>query len=90
MGSVFTEMDHNFINPLTARLGPDAFGFMTSDNGWASPQAWASYPTAELVVNEYMTWAAYLMFARDRISGDDLVRTESRTIRFMEQQRGFS
>lgn len=86
--SIFTEMDHNYVNPITAGLGRSAFAFMTQANGWASAEAWSDYTSAELVVNEYMTFAAFLAYAQDRISGDDLVRTETATRRMMER-RGF-
>lgn len=86
--AIFTEMDHNYVNPATARLAPSAFGFMTEANGWATPQAWLDYGTAELIVNEYMTFSAFLAYAQDRLAGEDLARTETDTRRLMEP-RGF-
>lgn len=87
--TIFTEMDHNYVNPATARLAPAAYGFMTEANGWATPEAWSNYGTAELIVNEYMTFSAFLAYAQDRLSGDDLSRTETETRRLMER-RGFT
>ncbi|MEQ7154523.1 hypothetical protein [Brevundimonas aurifodinae] len=86
--AIFTEMDHNYVNPATARLGPSAFGFMTEANGWATPEAWSNYGTAELIINEYMTFSAFLAYAQDRLAGEDLARTETETRRLMER-RGF-
>jgi hypothetical protein len=89
VASIFTEMDHNFVNPATSRLHASDYDYFTLANGWASPQGWSNYDTPELVLNEYMTWATYLFYARDRLNGDDLHKTEDVTVRFMEQQRGF-
>jgi hypothetical protein len=89
VASVFTEVNHNYVNPVTSSLSTTDYSYFTSTQGWATPQAWDDYGTPELVLNEYMTWAAYLFYARDRISGDILSKIEARTIKFMEQQRGF-
>lgn len=89
VGSIFTEMDHNYVNPATSRLLAEDYDYFTLARGWASPQAWSDYNSPELVLNEYMTWATYLFYARDYLGGDDLRRTEDRTVRFMEKNRGF-
>lgn len=88
--SIFTEVDHHFVNPVTSRLPSRDYSFMTDRNGWASSEAWAGYDTPELVANEYMTWATYLFYARERLSGDDLKTIESKTTEMMETRRGFS
>ena len=86
--SVFTEMDHNYVNGVTSRLGPDAYGFMTEANGWATTSAWSDYGSAELVANEYMTFAAYLIYAQERLDAATFVRIADATRRMM-QGRGF-
>lgn len=86
--SIFTEMDHNYVNPATSRLDPSTFAFMTATNGWATAEAWSAYGSCELVVNEHMTFAAFLAYAKDRITGEGLARTETVTRRMMER-RGF-
>lgn len=86
--SIFTEMDHNYVNPATYRLDSSVFAFMTAANGWATAEAWSDYGSCEATVNEYMTFAAFLAYAEDRITGEDLARIETATLRMMER-RGF-
>lgn len=86
--AVFTEVDHSYVNPATARLGSEAVAFMTVANGWATGPAWESYSTPELVMNEYMTFAVFLAYAKARLSAPDYDRIDQNT-RAMMARRGF-
>jgi hypothetical protein len=86
---IFTEMDHNYVNPATTRLGAAAHDFMTADAGWATAAAWSDYDGTELVANEYMTFAVFVAYAHDRSSGEDLRRIDAAT-RDLMQRRGFA
>lgn len=73
---IFTEMDHNYVNPATKRLRARAYGFMTVEKGWATERGWEDYGSPELVVNEYMTFAAFVAYAQGRLNEDSLARLE--------------
>lgn len=86
--AVFTEVDHNYVNPATARLPPVAYDFMTTANGWTTEAGWNNYPSQELVLNEYMTWAVFLGYAQRRMQASEFERIKQNTRAIMER-RGF-
>jgi hypothetical protein len=40
-------------------------------------------------LNEYMTWAVFLLYAAERLSADDFVRLKEQTVSIMKKGRGF-
>jgi hypothetical protein len=86
--SVFTEVDHNYVNSATKRLSSVSYDFINAENGWATSYAWADYPSPELVLNEYMTWAIFIPYAKDRLSESDFGQIDQDT-RNMMRRRGF-
>jgi len=87
--SVFTEIDHAYVNPVAATMEADiAFAFEQTAR-WATTQAAKNYPTAELQFNEYMTWAAFLLYAAERLTEEDFILLKERTVSIMVDGRGF-
>jgi hypothetical protein len=86
---VFTEVDHAYVNPATAKLTDGIAVAFAKTQIWASPVAAANYPTAELQFNEYMTWAAFLLYASDRLARDEFITLKAEVIKTMVGGRGF-
>ncbi len=87
--TVFTEIDHNYVNPTTARFSRrvgDTFGDFTK---WSHPENKDSYPAPEMTFNEYMTWAVFLLYARDTYDPQTFASVKSRIVNQMVQQRNF-
>lgn len=89
VASVFTEVDHIYVNPVTATYAGTIEAGFAKSKGWATDQAWSDYASAELVFNEYMTWAAFLEYARSRMSPADYQILSMKIVQFMEKDRGF-
>ena len=87
--SVFTEVDHAYVNPVTETMDADVAAAFEKTAHWATPQAAANYPTAELQFNEYMTWAAFLLYAADRLTADEFIHLKEETVSMMVKGRGF-
>lgn len=89
IGTVFTEVDHNYINPATSVRRAAVDNMIVRRDDWGTSTVWENYETAELVFNEYMTWATFLEYAFDRMATADFGVFRGRIVRFMETRRGF-
>lgn len=83
---LFTEIDHNYVNPATDAYGEGVEAAFGDVDFWNTGQG---YRSAQLTFNEYMTWAVYLVWARGSYDGELFRTVESSTIDFMEDRRGF-
>lgn len=63
--SVFTEIDHNYINPITADFASHVNEAFANLSRWSDADNIGSYPRPEHIFNEYMTWAVFLLYAHD-------------------------
>jgi len=86
---VFTEIDHNYVNPVSdAHVG--AIQAALADLAhWATDDARAAYHNSYAVFNEYMTFGVFLLYARDRLPADDFGALRTSVVRNMERGRGF-
>lgn len=87
--SVFTEVDHAYVNPVSETMKAEVAAAFGETARWATAQAAANYPTAELQFNEYMTWAVFLLYAAERLDVDDFNRLKEQTVAVMVRGRGF-
>jgi hypothetical protein len=86
--SVFTEIDHNYVNPVTDNaeyldridLAMRDFRKWNTQRGYGNPAQ---------TFNEYMTWATYTLFAKDYYDADVFAEANAYTVDQMEGQRGF-
>jgi hypothetical protein len=84
---LFTEIDHNYINPLTNRdknLRKVVRAFSELDK-WNTKKG---YRRPVLTFNEYMTWAVFLLYAHDMYSEEDYEKIQQFTVETMNW-RGF-
>jgi len=86
---VFTEVDHAYVNPSTAKLTDEIAVAFANTPFWASSEAATNYPTAELQFNEYMTWAVFLLYASDNLAPDEFITLKEEVFRTMVAGRGF-
>lgn len=62
-GVVFTEIDHNYVNPTTAKYREKVNEIFGNRDVWARSNGdTENYPTPEGVFNEYMTHAVYCLY----------------------------
>ena len=88
--SVFTELDHSYVNPATSRILDQVEPAFQDLTIWTRPGSSAAiYSTAELQFNEYMTWTVYLMYAFDQLPQESFQLLREEFVSFMVEQRGF-
>jgi hypothetical protein len=87
--TVFTEIDHNYVNPTTAKFATRVSQVFADLGKWSHPENADSYPRAEFVFNEYMTWAVFLLYARDHYDGKTFEAVQQRVVNQMVQGRKF-
>ena len=83
--SVFTEIDHNYVNPVTDRYLESIDEAMPRLQDWHTGRG---YPTAALKFNEYYTWAVFFSWAREFYPEEDFQHIARLTLERMDQ-RGF-
>lgn len=88
---VFTEIDHNYVNPLSSVYG----NFNRINNIFSNRKLWAvgegasMYKTPYEVFNEYMTFALFTLYANDYYSKEDVEKFMPLMEPMMENTRGF-
>lgn len=88
--SVFTEIDHNYVNPITARFAQRVKEAFADLGKWSDSKNADSYPNPEFVFNEYMTWAVFLLYAQDTYSRETFEAVKKRVVDQMVNGRKFS
>jgi len=64
-GIVFTEIDHNYVNP-TSRMNIDAIKDLLKDKDfWASKDAQKNYSSEYAIFNEYMTHSIFCLYSQE-------------------------
>lgn len=84
---VFTEIDHNYVDAVTAAFQPQV-GRVFSD--WRAWNTGEGYASPALTFNEYMTWAVFTLYAADTYAVDTFRDVNRRTERQMVRSRGFT
>lgn len=63
-GVVFTEIDHNYVNPATNKYASMIDSIFSNRDIWAKGgNNW--YPSGHAIFNEYMTWAVFCLYVHD-------------------------
>ena len=87
---VFTEIDHNYVNPATDKYRNELYNSMTDLDKWRRKnQANELYSNAYKIFNEYMTWAVYDLYIFDCYSQSIFKNMQNTTGSYMEDNRGF-
>jgi hypothetical protein len=69
-GVVFTEIDHNYVNPVSARYGKKFDTIFSPAKNWVAPGQSANwYSSPQAVFNEYMTHAVFCLWVKEYFDG---------------------
>jgi hypothetical protein len=85
---LFTEVDHAFVNPTTDRYRAEINTAFANRAKWTTDNS-SFYDSPTAVFNEYMTWAAFLVFVEERLSAADFDTVRQLTVQLMEGSRRF-
>jgi len=86
---VFTELDHQFVNPESDRYAEQIEPIFRQRDIWTGEKQSRGYRSALSVFNEYMTWAVYVVYIDDHFDEPVATAHTAAVITFMEGQRGF-
>ena len=87
---VFTEIDHNYVNPETDKYINEINAIFSDREKWTAGKESTGYNTPYTIFNEYMTWSVYLLYCYDQYSPEDFEVINERIINYMINRRGFS
>jgi hypothetical protein len=85
---VFTEIDHNFVNPATDQYRDQVTSAFGTRSEWTTDGS-SFYQSPIAVFNEYMTWAVFLLYIESRVNSEDFTQVVSLTTAAMESSRRF-
>ncbi|MCO7355892.1 DUF4932 domain-containing protein [Riemerella anatipestifer] len=86
---VFTEIDHNYVNPVSDRhLEKIKYSFSNLEK-WAMSDVLTTYNSAYKVFNEYMTFAVYSLYILDNYKEDEFKEYLPMLEKKMVEQRKF-
>jgi hypothetical protein len=86
---VFTEIDHNYVNPVTDQYLARINKILSDVKKW-NKQSSSGYPIPFLTFNEYMTWAVFILYAYDNYSGEDFETLRQMVVKQMTDSRKFA
>lgn len=89
---VFTEIDHNFVNPVSERFRKRINKAFSNRKTWVDEfdgSGTQAYKTPDAVFNEYMTFAVFSLYCLDNFSEDDAVLFISKMEKQMTERRHF-
>jgi hypothetical protein len=87
---VFTEIDHNYVNPISDKLSNEIENSFNNRFYWVlNDPALNGYPSPYTVFNEYMTWSLYSLYCIDTFSKEDYDKCIGKVENIMVKKRGF-
>ncbi len=91
-GVVFTEIDHNYNNPVSAKLSKEIEKAMPDTVKWSNGVEAKSgfYKSALKIFDEYTTHSLYLLYIYDNFSAKDYELIRDRKANQMINSRGFA
>ncbi|HEY5465026.1 MAG TPA: DUF4932 domain-containing protein [Hanamia sp.] len=87
---LFTEIDHNYVNPVSSNYVPQIDSIFDNQPKCANGDKSGIYPSPFKIFNEYMTWAVFTLYCYDNYPEIDLEEYMKKTEEFMEEKRGFN
>lgn len=88
--TIFTEIDHNYVNPVSDRYAKEIKAALPNLSSWAAPQALEYYGNEYMVFNEYVTWAVFSLYAREKFEKQDFDELNEYLEDMMANRRGFT
>jgi hypothetical protein len=86
---VFTEIDHNYVNPISDEYASQIEPIFSDRTRWAGGGPADDYNTPLSVFNEYMTWAVFSLYFIDHFSAEDFKTINEFVEKQMVERRGF-
>lgn len=87
---VFTEIDHNYVNPISDKYLAEINSAFNDRELWTvKGPSTNGYSSPYLVFNEYMTWAVFTLYAYDHFSPEDFKVINAQVEERMVNYRGF-
>jgi hypothetical protein len=86
---VFTEIDHNYVNPQSDIFLNEINDVFADRDKWTDGKESSGYNSPYTVFNEYMTWSVYLLYCYDEYSTEDFKVINDRIVNYMINRRGF-
>ncbi len=88
-GIVFTEIDHNYVNP-TSKENIKAIKELVSDKDkWATKEVQQNYSSEYAIFNEYMTHSIFCLYVNENYGGEIKMNIIDKRIKLMNR-RGFN
>ncbi len=86
---VFTEIDHNYVNPVSDKYIDGIDKAMSNRSLWADGPHTSGYDSPYAVFNEYMTWGVFTLYCYDNYEPKDFEEINYWTERLIAKGRGF-
>ncbi len=90
-GIVFTEIDHNYNNPISYKYEKEINGALTDSAKWSNGIEAKNglYKSALKIFDEYTTHSLYLIYVNENFSAEDYEIIKNSRINLMANRRGF-
>ncbi len=85
---IFTEIDHNYVDFAMIFYLPVVMDAFSNMEKWTQNE-YGGYANPASTFSEYMTWSAFLLFAREYWGDDAYEHEKERVIKVMEENRNF-
>lgn len=86
---IFTEIDHNYVNPVTEQYLREINDVFGDRSKWTRAGDTDAYGSAYAVFNEYMTWGVFMLYCHDQYTAADFRLINERTEKQLSNRRGF-
>lgn len=86
---IFTEIDHNYVNPVSDRYVKEITSVIPNLSVWATPEALKQYHNEYMIFNEYLTWGVFSLYAREKFNPEDFDDLNENIETMMTERRGF-
>ena len=87
---LFTEIDHNYVNPISDSYLTQIKKAFKEREKWTNGKYSDSYKDEYAVFNEYMTWCVFVLYALDTYNIEDYNIVKNQIETMMIEYRGFS
>lgn len=86
---VFTEIDHNYVNPVSDKYVAQINSVFADRAKWAKVGDSNNYGNPYAIFNEYMTWGVFTLYTFENYSPADFKMINAYTEQMIAQRRGF-
>ena len=87
---VFTEIDHNYVNPESNKHIKKINEYFKNKEFWTAGKESKGYNSPYSIFNEYMTWSVYLLYCYDTYKKEDFEVINDWVVNYIINRRGFN